>query len=153
MKKTFQYCGFILEITAIYFCCKRFFDAVISNIWIQEGGDSVNQLSKEVLGSLLDIKGMIKYIYPCISYYVFIVLFFGVFVVLVPIAYYKYLDRKQQDLLIYLIGIGLSTLIVVCTLIIGADGEIGEKITRIHLRYFFYCLFRFLFFLWVCIIK
>lgn len=139
----------ITEVVSVYIILKQLLDLLIKHLCNQPSGDAVSDLSYRALLRLLDVKALISYIYPCISYVVFFVLFCGVFSVIIPLAYFKFLSDKDRDLLIFVLGIGIFTMAAVCLLVIGADKEIGQRITRIHMRYFYYLFIPF----WILFLK
>ena len=134
----------VIEIAAIYLILKKIMDSIITNVFSQNGENAVSSLSQSTFNRMLDVKSYINYIYPIITYVAYGILLFGIFTVIISIAYFKYLNQKEQALLIFNICVLATTLGVVCLLILQADQEVGEKITRLHMRYFYYAFLPFL---------
>ena len=136
-KKLYSAVSFI-EIFMIYYVLKKIVDLICMKIFATGKGDSVSSLGTDALKNLLDIKGYLSYIYPIVSYCFYGILVFGVFTIIIVYSYYKCLNSKDKNLLLYCTLAVLVTMGVVCLLVIKADMEVGEKIVRVHMRYFFY---------------
>ena len=133
----------IIESLIEFLLFKIFFDFIIANLLNQSAGDSMARLSFDALNNLFDLKNLLGYLYPSFAYIFFVILFMGVLVFLIDVSYGRFLTKKDKDFLVYIICVALWILIAVCLLIIEADNEHGEKITRIHYRYFFYLMIPF----------
>lgn len=127
-----------MEVLTLCIVFRYIFDSIINRLLVQGAGDAVASLTGTGIKAFFDFQRIIGYIYPVISYIVFISLFFGVFTLIIPIAYFKLLQKREQDFLIFCIALGMATLGVVCLLVMGADNELGQRVTRIHLRYLYY---------------
>ena len=136
-KKLYSAVSFI-EIFMIYYVLKKIVDLICMKIFATGKGDSVSSLGTDALKNLLDIKGYLNYIYPIVSYCFYGILVFGVFTIIIVYSYCKCLNSKDKNLLLYCTLAVLVTMGVVCLLVIKADMEVGEKIVRVHMRYFFY---------------
>lgn len=134
----------VFESIIVYYVGKYLADKLISTLFSQTSGDSATDLTTGAFRNLIDLDKLMGYVSPVISYVVFIILFFGIFTIIIPLAYANKLPERIQDLLIFCIGLGIATVAVICLLVLSADNQLGQQAIRIHLRYIFYLFLPFL---------
>lgn len=78
------------------------------------------------------------YLRPFTTYVVYSGVFWGIFPVLLPLAYVGELSERERDFLLFLIALWLLTLSASCFSTLIVPDEVSRDSIRIHYRYFYY---------------
>lgn len=96
-----------------------------------------------ILNNIKDVKIIAKLLYPGFMYLAMTILAFGIFPVIIPIAFFYKLEKTDQKIIIVALSIIISTIGVICLQIIPDEGLVNE-IIRIHYRYLYYMFIPFM---------
>lgn len=98
---------------------------------------SDGEVVANIISSAIDVDTMIQLIYPFLVYGVMIIVAFGFYALLIPVANFKSLDKNSQKILILIVAVIFATICAVCLGIMPHE-NFGDVSIRIHLRYMFY---------------
>lgn len=123
----------------VFICLKLIYNYIfVLLLGVNTSSCSENTI-KFILKNLFDLHIITKLIYPALCYIILTILYFGVFTIILPVINFKSLNKNQQNLLLLVGSIFITTIGVICLSIIPIE-NLDQINIRFHYRYFFFLL-------------